>query len=489
MKKHLAARLLVMSLGLACGPAFADTAPATAANTAPIAKISRITGVAADPNWAEEYAYTLGVQAYTYAFPWYYNTLLRWKSTTQPAPNDLTPSMPLNSFFHVRRLIDSSYRDGGSANNDTLYSIAWLELGKEPIILSVPEMGNRYYTVQFSGFDSDNFAYVGQRATGSHAGNYAIVGPGWKGKLPPGVKALKPAPTPTVLVVGRILINGAAEIGVVNRLQDQIKLTPLSLWGKKGVLAPDNRDAWAPYDRKADPMADWKTINRALGENPPPARDDALLKLFAKIGVGPGLDIDKVDEPTRRGLLRALASAKGVVTGAASDGAGGALHNGWRLYVDSWGHAGQTSDFIVRGGPQSLGGVVSNDHVEAMYPMVMHDKSGGRLTGAHKYVLRFAKDELPPVKAFWSMTAYGMDFNLIDNPTNRYSRGDRSPGLKRDADGGLTLYVQNEAPGSDKEANWLPVGTGEFFMILRLYLPKPEAVSKQWVPPALERLD
>ena len=484
----------LMSLaGIACIlfslPTYADGGAVSAAATAPAPVLSRITGVAPDPNWAEENAYTLGVQAYTYAFPWYYNALLRWKWTTQPPANDRTPSMAINTFYHGRHLTTASHRDGGSPNNDTLYSVSWVDLAKEPVIISVPDTGTRYFSVEIAGFDSDNFAYIGTRATGSKAASYALVGPDWKGKLPPGVKTLPHAPTSTIFVLARLLISGPEELDTVHRLQDQITLAPLSLWAKKGAKAEENRNAFAPFNPKADPMAEWKTINRALTEIPPPARDADFMKLFATIGIGPGQDVDAVDPATRRGLLRALDAGKRIVTGAASNGVTGTKHNGWRIFSDHFGHLGDDRHFLGRAGAQSLGGIVANNPEEAMYPALTHDENGERLNGSRRYVLRFAKGNLPPVKAFWSLTAYGMDFNMIDNPINRYALGDRSKSMRFDPDGGLTLYVQSEAPGGDKDGNWLPSGPSDFLLVMRLYLPDQKALNKEWVPPAMLRVD
>jgi hypothetical protein len=461
-------------------------APAPA-EEAPQKTISRITGVAADPNWAEEYAYSLGVQAYVFAFPWYYNQLLRWLWVSQPPRHERSPSMPMNALWHSRRLLDATYRDGGSPNNDTLYSIAWVDVSKEPIIVSVPEIVGRYYSICLTGFDADNFDYIGTRATGTGAGHYAIVGPQWQGELPQGVKALKTAPTPMVFMLVRTMVNGSADLETVHRLQNQYTLTPLSLWGKPGVKAPEVRDDWGPYNAKVDPLADWKTINRAMTENPPPARYDTLAQSFARIGVGPGKDVEKVDAATRRGLVRALEAGKRVATGAAT-ASDAADINGWRYFPSEWGHAGLTGNYILRAGPTSLAGIATNDLVEAMYPMATRDAGGEQLTGTRKYVLRFGKHELPPVNAFWSLTAYGMDFNLIANPIERHALGDRS-GLQRDAEGGITLYVQKDSPGKPLESNWLPVSGEDFYLVLRLYLPQPAAIEQKWRVPAVTRVD
>jgi len=481
-------RSWMRSAPVALGLAVAMGSNLVLADEAPRTVVSRVTGVAADPKWEEEYAYSLGVQAYVFAFPWYYNQLLRWRWVTQPPPNDRTPSMPMSSFWHAQYLADASYRDGGSPNNDTLYSVAWVDVGREPVILSVPAIENRYYSFCLTGYDADNFAYVGTRATGTRAGNYAIVGPNWKGTLPEGVRALTTAPTRVVFVLGRTMVKGPGDLEAVHHLQSQYKLTPLSRWGKADDTPSDERNVWGPYAAKDDPLADWKTINRAMTEIPPPPGNETLLELFARIGVGPGQDLGKASEATQRGLVRALETGKRVVTGAATFQAGARTVDGWRYPADYLGRDGLHRDFLGRAGPVSLGGIAANEPVEAMYPNTRVDSAGEPLSGAHRYRLHFAKGGLPPVSAFWSLMAYGADFNLIANQIDRYSLGDRS-GLKSDADGGVTIYIQKDPPGKELESNWLPVGDQDFTLVVRLYLPKPEALSGQWHLPPVRRAD
>jgi len=474
--------------GLAVGVLAMSGALPAGADETPKGAVSRITGVAGDENWKEEYAYTLGVQAYVFAFPWYYNQLLRWLWVTQPPRNDRTASMPMNTFWHARHLTDATYRDGGSPNNDTLYSVAWIDVSKEPMIISMPAMKDRYWSIELAGFDADNFDYIGTRATGGQGGHYAVAGPNWKGTLPKGVTAVAPSPTPMFLALVRTMVAGPGDLETVYRLQDQFKLTPLSLWGKPGAKAPENRDVWPPYPRKDDPLADWRTINRAMTENPPPTRDAVLLGMFARIGIGPGQDVERTDEATRRGLIRALEAGRRMVTGAATKFADVTEVDGWSYFPAEHGRYGLVGNYIGRAGTVSLAGIVANDPIESMYPVANYDANGAHLNGSHKYTLRFGKGQLPPVNAFWSLTAYGMDFNLVDNQLNRYSLGDRS-NLKRDPDGGITLYVQKDSPGPDLESNWLPCGERDFYLVVRLYLPKPEALDGRWRLPALHRVD
>jgi hypothetical protein len=444
-----------------------------------------------DPDWAEAFAHSLGVQAYIYAFPWYYNSLLRWKWTTQkPANIATTPFAEVNAFWCQPQLMDHSYRDGGRPNNDTLYSVAWLDLGHEPVIVSVPDMAGRYYSVQLAGFDADNFDYIGTRATGSAAGHFAIAGPGWQGELPPGVRSVTPSPTTWALAIGRVLVDGPHDLAEASARIGEITVTPLSRWlggNRADVAAPARRPVLPPFDRAADPMADWRTINRAMTEIPPPAADADLVKLFAQIGIGPGQELDRLDTGTRRGLLRALDTARGIVTATTAYAVGSTWVNGWCLTPPNWGRLGRDRDFLVRAG-KSLGGIISNDTQENVYYTMVDDADGKRLSGAGRYQLRFPKGQLPPALAFWSVTVYDTDYNLIANAIGRYAIGDRTQGLAYDEDGGLTLYVQRDAPGEGGDSNWLPVGSGEFHLRLRLYFPAPAVVSQQWMPPAIETI-
>ena len=435
-------------------------------------------------DWREDYAYTMGVQAYVFGFPYVYLPSLRWDWVTQPKPPESIAYAPLNHFFQTRKLVDASYRDGGCPNEDTLYSIAWVDVSKEPVILSHPDMGDRYFTFELASLDSDNFAYVGKRTTGEKAGSFAIVGPDWEGTLPVGVKALPPSRTPSVLIFGRTLIDGMADAPAVNALQDQYTLVPLSFWGKKDAKLPERRDVWKPFDPKTDPLAEWKTMNRAMTENPPEARLAKLLGLFAKVGVGPGQDIDSLDEATKRGLARAAVDGRKLMNEAISSGKLGKQVNNWVIPPKYLGRAGLADEFLQRGAAQCLGGIIANDPAEAVYYNTAMDGAGQPLDGTRRYSLRFAPGQLPEVDAFWSLTLYDPTYNFTANPINRFSLGDRTKGLKKDADGGLTIYIQSTSPGKDKESNWLPsTPSGQFLLIMRAYMPGAEILEQKWAPP------
>lgn len=438
-------------------------------------------------DWREEYAYTLGVQAFIFGFPWIYLPSQRWDWVTQPKPpGNVTPYAPLNHFNHIRVLTDATYRGGGMPNNDTLYSTAWVDVGTEPVILSHPDMGNRYFTFELASMDSDNFDYVGKRTTGSNAGHFALVGPGWTGKLPEEVKPVAPSRTDTVLILGRTLVDGPADVPTVNAIQDQYKLTPLSYWGRRDAELPASRDVWRPFDPTTDPLAEWKTMNKAMTENPPEPRLDKLLGLFATVGVGPNQDIDGLDDATKRGLARAAAKGRTLMEGAVASGLLGVRANNWSIPFNTIGRAGLADDWLLRAAVQCMAGMVANDPAEAMYLNTGLDSAGRLFEGENQYVLRFAPGGLPKVKEFWSLTLYDPTYNFTPNPMNRYSIGDRTQGLQQDSDGGLTIYIQSTSPGADKESNWLPATQqGLFLLVLRTYGPSDEILNQRWAPPAV----
>lgn len=440
-------------------------------------------------DWREEYAYSLGIQAYIFGYPWVYLPALRWQWTNKFENVD-TAYAPINQFWHAPRLLTADWRDGGTMNNDTLYSLAWVDLRKEPVILSVPDMGKRYYTMEMVGMNSDNFAYVGQRATGNKAGSYALIGPGWKGKLPAGVKALPASPSSWALVFGRTLAVGDDDVPAVHALQQKYQLTPLSLWGKAETHAPESRDVWKPFDEASDPLAHWKTMNRAMAEDAMDPRHALLLQSFAGIGVGPGLDVDKVDPATKRGLVRAAREGWRILNASPNTNYHmKTVAGGWRYPPSSFGRTSNVNDFLVRGGLQCLIGITANDPEEAVYLNTASDAKNQRLHGDKRYVMHFGPKDLPDVKAFWSLTMYGFDRNFIANTINRYSLGDRSPTLKKDADGGVSLWIQADTPGPEKEGNWLPSPKGNpFYLVLRGYVPGAGMLEQTWVPPAVTEI-
>lgn len=431
------------------------------------------------PDWREQYTYTLGVQAYIYVFPWSYMTEQRWARTADVGHK-------ANQLFHFRDLKDASHVDGGSPNNDTIYSRSWLYLGDEPVILSVPAITDRYHSVQLNDFMDDNFAYVGTRTTGDEAGNYAIAHQGWAGELPEGVTALPPSSTPWAFLQVRTYVKDASDLEAAHAIQDGYTLTPLSQWGKPGAVAPASGEIWQPLPRDTDPLNEWRNINRAMLEVPADPRDADMLQSFARIGIGPGLDIDTLNDSTKRGLARAALDGREIIYDAFAAGYGQTSINGWNYPPPQTGRMSQARDWLLRA-IQPAVGFNANDPIEATYINASVDGEGNPLTGQNRYVIHFEKGSEPKVKAFWSLTMYNKDYNLVANPIDRFSVGDRS-GMRRDADGGLTIYLQTDSPGLAKESNWLPAPDGPFFLFLRAYLPEGDIVNQTWLPPKIIRV-
>jgi len=440
------------------------------------------------PDWRAEFAYTAGVQAFVYGFPYIYYAQLRHAWVTSKRDPEVVPYAAVNHFWHAGRLLDASYRDGGSSSTDTLYSLAWLDLHEEPVILSHPDMGERYFTFELAGFTSDDFDYVGQRSTGTAAGDFAIVGPGWDGDLPPGVRRVEPAPTPWVLVLGRTAVNGPADLPEAWSLQGQYRLTPLSLWGVADAAVPDRRDVYAPAPA-SDPLASWKKLNAMLAESPPPPHHGVMLDQVRGIGIGPGLDVEAQPAVVKEALARAAASGTALLRQQFVSGDWAEQVAGWRYPPPEVGRF--RDDFLRRAADQCLAGIAANDPAESVYLLNFQDVDGAPFAPQGRYQLHFHADELPPVDAFWSLAAYtAADLNVIPNPIDRYSVGDHGASLTRDDDGGLTLYLQPEAPGNGKDGNWLPTSAAHpWFLILRMYRPRPPVLEGAWRCPAVNRVD
>ncbi len=437
-------------------------------------------------DWHAEYTYSLGLQAFIYGFPYMYLPQVRYKWTHDARDPEHLPYTAVGQFWHAQHVLDATFQDGGCPNNDTMYSLAWVDLTDEPVILSHPDMGDRYFSFQLGAMSSDNVDYVGQRTTGSAAGDFALIGPGWDGNLPEGVRATAPSPTPWILCLGRTLVDGPEDVANVRELQSQYRLTPLGLWGQPGATAPESRDVLKPIEVSDDPLGPWKTLNAVLRENPPPEDHALLFDQFATIGIGPGLDVETQPDVVKNNLVRAAGAGMQLIQQYFLSGEWATPINGWRHPPRNEGRAGYDHDFLLRSAGQALGGIIANDPLEAVYLVDMEDADGNKLAGDRRYELRFEHDTLPPVDSFWSLTMYKEDMNLVPNPADRYAVGDRTTGLRQAPDGALTISIQAESPGEGQEANWLPCpAEGTWFLVLRLYLPRPEVIDARWQCPPI----
>jgi hypothetical protein len=435
-------------------------------------------------------AATIAQEAYIYLYPMVAMDTTRRVLTNIPA--GVKPGLgPANAFHHMRAFPPSDFRDVVKPNFDTLYSSSWLDLRREPIILSVPDTNGRYYLLPLLDMWSDVFAVPGKRTSGTAPGHYAVVPPGWSGKLPEGIERIE-APTPFVWIIGRTQTNGPADYAAVAKVQDGYALTPLSRWGKspKAVdFKPDPTvDMKIPPSTQADSMPAERFFDYAadlLKVNPPHLTDWSQLARLKRIGLVPGESFDYAAAPEalRAALDQGVADGQRTIRAAARTVA--PVVNGWQMLAGNMGVYG--SDYLKRAAI-AMTALGANQPEDAMYPQVVADADGNPLVGGQRYRISFAKGETPPADAFWSLTLYDASGFPVPNALKRQAIGDRDA-LKYNADGSLDIYVQPQSPGSELESNWLPSATaGGVELTMRIYGPKTEVRDGRWVPPPVRRI-
>ena len=375
-----------------------------------------------------------------------------------------------------------------SANNDTIYTSALIDLRAEPMILQVPAVTDRYYSFMLVDMVTDNFDYVGSRATGTKPGTYALTGPGWKGHLPKGVIRIA-SPSWLVFAIGRTGVSGDADMPALRKVQAGYKLVPLSTFvGKPAPPAVPRIDFPAFVDAKeADAATFLKYLNFLMQFHAFPAVEQPVLDRLARIGVGPGREfkpsafppdvMKAIEDGVDAGREKVRAKAENL----------GSNVNGWDISPANAGEFGQ--DYITRSAA-AWKYIYVNSAVEAMYPTAGVDGDGKPLDGSTgRYVLKFPKGALPPVNYFWSLTLYDAKTQVpIENPINRYSIGDRSPGIVKGSDGSLSIYVQADKPAGANAANWLPAPRAPFYVILRTYGPKPTMLDGSYTIPPISNV-
>ncbi len=407
------------------------------------------------------------------------------------ATRAVSSATPLNQFDHMSAFPDATFTDVVSPNVDTLYSIAWLDLGKEPIVLAVPDMEKRYYTMPILDAWTNVIASPGTRTTGSGKGAYALVGPGWRGNLPVGVEAIQ-APTNMAWLIGRTYTAGKKDYEAVHAIQQQYQLVPLRAWGKpykpaNGGGVPAGIDPLTPPVKQVEKLSAggfFARLAQLMEENPPAANDDPILDRLALLGIAPGEAFDLANLPPSiaDSVEGGVAAARARLQGAHMSALGKPV-NGWRLQLD----LGRYGTNYEARATVALIGLGANLAEDAVYPATDTDASGQPLSGNHRYVLRFPPGGQPPVKGFWSLTMYTDRHALAANPLGRYALGDRDP-LRAEADGALELVIQHDDPGPERQANWLPAPAEGFNLIMRLYYPKGPVLDGKWHPPAVVRV-
>lgn len=437
-----------------------------------------------------EEAQALATDIYIYAYP-----LVTMDVTKEVMTNVVEPEStraPMGRFMNAKEYPNATFKDVTAPNADTLYSIACLDLSKEPYVLHVPDEDNRYYLMPLLSAWTDVFASPGTRTTGTKAADFVISGPHWTGKLPKGMQEYK-SPTNLIWVLGRTYCTGTLEdYAKVHAIHDQYSVTPLSHYGKpytppEGVVN-SKIDMKTPVREQVNAMRAaeyFKKFSELIQFNPTiPQQDAEIVVKMDKLGIKLGriFELDQLNDPA---IVAALEKAPliGLDKILAHDRASGTDINGWSI-SDRTGVYGK--DYLQRA-YIAFFGLGANLPEDAIYPQTTVDSENKLLNGNNRYAIHFAKGETPPVNGFWSLTMYNNKYFFVDNSLNRYTLSPRND-LKYNVDGSLDLYIQNESPGKEKESNWLPAPKDDFVLMLRFYWPKPSIILGQWQPPAVKKV-
>ena len=401
---------------------------------------------------------------------------------------------PANSVSCFPTLTNATFADIVNANSDTLYCLAQLDLKNEPVVLVVPPINDRYYSFQFLDAYTNNYDYLGQRASGYASGTYLIAGPDWNGQVPEGMTKIW-TPTNLAWLVNRILVKGPADVPNVNAIQDKIVVRPLSMFqantntSSQPLATLANSSKEIPIGPQPSLIAPtgieiFDEIGAAMIGNPLNPPDPVLVTKLASIGIGPGKTPSTETNATiKTALQNSITEGQKLIDAMVANF--GTVVNGW-LSAPQAGVFG--TDYLFRAADTQYG-LGANIAQEAFYPLTFTDNQGKPLSGNSSYLIHFEPEQTPPVDAFWSITMYNDKGLFVDNPINRYSIGKYTEGLKNNTDGSLDIYVQNANPGADKESNWLPSAEGTFSMVLRMYLPQPQALNGTWQLPLVQKVD
>lgn len=459
--------------------------------TAPITQ-----AYSADPI-SEEEAHSIGVNAYLYFYPLVTMDITR-KQLTNVEPSPGAIGGPPNRFSNIPEFPPANMKVVVRPNFDTLYSSAWLDLTKEPVVVSSPNTDGRYYLLPMLDMWTDVFASPGWRTTGTEAGNFLIAPPGWRPdlrdkfdefNLPEGTQRID-APTPYVWIIGRTKTDGPKDYDAVHKIQDGYKITLLSEWGKDAK----------PAEVKIDPSIDMKTPPKEqvdtmgagdyfayaaelLKLHPPHITDEPILAQLSRMGfeVGKSFDLSKADAAVQKGFSNAPQDAQALMKWKLPTLA--RVENYWSMNTDTMGVYG---NYYLKRAIIAQQGLGANLPQDAIYPLNLGDKDGDPLDGKNSYVLHFEKDEIPPANAFWSVTLYDQQGFQVANSINRFAVSSWMP-FHYNADGSLDLYIQNKSPGKDLEWNWLPAPETPFNLTMRLYAPKSDALVGKWNPPPVAK--
>jgi hypothetical protein len=450
----------------------------------------------------EQEAHAIAVDAYIYFYSLLSMDVTRKQFTNvEPGKDKESFKGPMNTFVNAPEYPPANFKGVVRPNFDTLYSSAWLDMSKEPVVISVPDTDGRYYLLPMLDMWTDVFTSPGWRTTGTKAQTLLVTPPGWRPdlgekfadefKLPKDTQRIE-APTPYVWIIGRTKTDGPSDYEAVHKIQAGYKVSLLSEFGKTPkpveVKIDPNVDMKTPPKIQVDRMAAGPYFAYAaelLKRQPPHITDGPIIARMKRIGIEPGrsFDIGKLDPVLQKALESAPQDAQKLMAWKVPSLA--RVVNGWSMNTDTMGVYG---NYYLKRAIVAQLGLGANLVEDAIYPLNIADQAGKPLDGANKYTITFEKGAAPPVNAFWSITLYDNEGFQVGNALNRFALSSWMP-FKYNADGSLDLYFQNESPGTDKETNWLPAPKGPFNLTMRLYAPKSDALTGKWNPQPVVRTE
>jgi hypothetical protein len=446
-------------------------------------------GIAA-PGIAETKA--IAEEGFIYGLPIVMNYAVMYEFAVDTKSSQFkAPFNQINNQHHV-----ATYKDTAivTPNSDTPYSILWLDLRAEPMVISVPGVPKtRYYSVQLTDGNTYNYGYIGSRATGSEPGDYLVVGPDWKGETPAGIKKVFSSTTPFAFSIFRTQLFNAGDMPNVEKVQAGYKAQPLSAFLKQPAPPAAPKIEFLPASTPGIKDNFYEYLAFALQFVPPSAEDKEIRARLASIGIGPGKTFEFKDLSLEHKAAVGLAMKEGDDKVDKYLASGTKNVNGWNIGSFFGDREFFKGDWLKRAAA-AKGGIYGNNAAEATYPFTRTDAAGETLDGSkHTYTITFPAGQLPPVNSFWSVTMYdGKSQLLIENPINRYLiNSPMLPGMKKNADGSLTIDIQKDSPGKARESNWLPAPNGPIYLVMRLYWPKDTPPSilppgdGTWQPPAI----
>jgi len=432
-------------------------------------------------------AKSIAEEVYIYGYP-----LITMEYTKRVMTNVETPGAkfaPIGQFGRMRSYPTPEDKEVTAPNADTYYTLAWLDLSKEPMVLAKPDFGDRYYLLPMLSGWTDVFSVPGSRTEGGAAKSYLITGPGWNGQIPEGMEEIK-SPTAITWILGRIYCTGTPEDAEkVHSLQDQMSLVPLSAYGKpytppKGTIDP-SIDMKTPVREQVHALSAvdyFKLLAQLLKTNPPAADDSAVVSKMARFGIVPGeeFDVSRLDTAVVAAINAVAKPAQEKILASLPEF--GKMENGWSFIPETGKY---TTNYLFRALVTAIG-LGANLPQDAIYPVATKDIASEQLSGSNKYIIHFEKGQTPPVKGFWSLTMYDEGYFFVPNEINRYTLSSRFD-FKYNKDGSLDFYIQKDNPGKDKEANWLPGPEGGFILMFRFYWPEQTILDGTWKLPEIKK--